>query len=91
MIDNHVHMMFNSLSPAQMAALDMNLEKVMQLSSWCGAIIIAAFETRTIGPMPGIRGLQKPSNPSRSYGCLWLKPAFTRNDLNGRVWVGNCL
>lgn len=33
MIDNHVHMMFNSLSPAQMASPDMGLEKVMQLSA----------------------------------------------------------
>ncbi|RNJ64196.1 MAG: amidohydrolase family protein [Porphyrobacter sp. IPPAS B-1204] len=33
MIDNHVHMMFNSLSPAQMAAPDMGLEKVMALSA----------------------------------------------------------
>lgn len=33
MIDNHVHMMFNSLSPAQMAAPDMSLEKVMALSA----------------------------------------------------------
>jgi imidazolonepropionase-like amidohydrolase len=33
LIDNHVHMMFNSLPPAQMAAPDMSLEKVMQLSA----------------------------------------------------------
>jgi len=33
MIDNHLHMMFNSLSPAQMAAPDMGLEKIMQLSA----------------------------------------------------------
>ena len=33
LIDNHVHMMFNSLSPAQMAAPDMSLEKVMGLSA----------------------------------------------------------
>jgi imidazolonepropionase-like amidohydrolase len=33
LIDNHVHMMFNSLSPAEMAAPDMSLEKVMQLSA----------------------------------------------------------
>lgn len=33
MIDNHVHMMFNSLSPAAMAAPDMGLEKIMQLSA----------------------------------------------------------
>ncbi len=33
LIDNHVHMMFNSLSPAQMAAPDMGLEKIMQLSA----------------------------------------------------------
>ncbi|MCZ8135572.1 MAG: amidohydrolase family protein [Porphyrobacter sp.] len=33
LIDNHVHMMFNSLSPAAMAAPDMSLEKVMQLSA----------------------------------------------------------
>jgi imidazolonepropionase-like amidohydrolase len=33
LIDNHVHMMFNSLSPAQMAAPDMGLEQVMQLSA----------------------------------------------------------
>ncbi|HEY6964388.1 MAG TPA: amidohydrolase family protein [Erythrobacter sp.] len=33
MIDNHVHMMFNSLSPAQMASPDMGLEKIMQLSA----------------------------------------------------------
>lgn len=33
MIDNHVHMMFNSLSPAQMAAPDMGLEKVRALSA----------------------------------------------------------
>ena len=33
LIDNHVHMMFNSLSPAQMAAPDMSLEKVMELSA----------------------------------------------------------
>jgi len=33
LIDNHVHMMFNSLSPAQMADPDMGLEKVMQLSA----------------------------------------------------------
>ena len=33
LIDNHVHMMFNSLSPAQMASPDMSLEKVMQLSA----------------------------------------------------------
>lgn len=33
MIDNHVHMMFNSLSPAQMSDPDMGLEKVMQLSA----------------------------------------------------------
>ncbi len=33
LIDNHVHMMFNSLSPAQMSDPDMGLEKVMQLSA----------------------------------------------------------
>ncbi len=33
LIDNHVHMMFNSLSPAQMLEPDMGLEKVMQLSA----------------------------------------------------------
>jgi imidazolonepropionase-like amidohydrolase len=33
LIDNHVHMMFNSLSPAQMNAPDMGLEKVMRLSA----------------------------------------------------------
>jgi imidazolonepropionase-like amidohydrolase len=33
MIDNHVHMMFNSLSPAQMSDPDMGLEKVMKLSA----------------------------------------------------------
>lgn len=33
LIDNHVHMMFNSLSPAEMAAPDMNLDKVMRLSA----------------------------------------------------------
>ena len=33
LIDNHVHMMFNSLSPAEMAAPDMSLEKVMALSA----------------------------------------------------------
>lgn len=33
LIDNHVHMMFNSLSPAQMSGADMSLEKVMQLSA----------------------------------------------------------
>ncbi|MFN4113801.1 MAG: amidohydrolase family protein [Sphingomonadaceae bacterium] len=33
LIDNHVHMMFNSLSPAAMAAPDMSLEKVLQLSA----------------------------------------------------------
>lgn len=33
LIDNHVHMMFNSLSPAQMASPDMGLEKIMQLSA----------------------------------------------------------
>lgn len=33
LIDNHVHMMFNSLSPAQMAAPDMGLERVMALSA----------------------------------------------------------
>lgn len=33
LIDNHVHMMFNSLSPAEMAAPDMSLEKVMTLSA----------------------------------------------------------
>jgi imidazolonepropionase-like amidohydrolase len=33
LIDNHVHMMFNSLSPAQMADPGMSLEKVMQLSA----------------------------------------------------------
>jgi imidazolonepropionase-like amidohydrolase len=33
LIDNHVHMMFNSLSPAQMADPQMGLEKVMQLSA----------------------------------------------------------
>lgn len=33
LIDNHVHMMFNSLSPAQMAAPDMGLEQVMALSA----------------------------------------------------------
>ena len=33
MIDNHVHMMFNSLTPAQMASPDMGLEKIMQLSA----------------------------------------------------------
>ncbi len=33
LIDNHVHMMFNSLSPAAMTAPDMSLEKVMQLSA----------------------------------------------------------
>jgi imidazolonepropionase-like amidohydrolase len=33
MIDNHVHMMFNSLSPAQMAAPDMGLEAIMKLSA----------------------------------------------------------
>ncbi|MFL0671376.1 MAG: amidohydrolase family protein [Erythrobacter sp.] len=33
LIDNHVHMMFNSLSPAQMADPAMGLEQVMQLSA----------------------------------------------------------
>jgi imidazolonepropionase-like amidohydrolase len=33
LIDNHVHMMFNSLAPAEMAAPDMSLEKVMALSA----------------------------------------------------------
>lgn len=33
MIDNHVHMMFNSLSPAQMASPDMGLEQIMRLSA----------------------------------------------------------
>ncbi|MGC6400297.1 amidohydrolase family protein [Sphingomonas sp. FW199] len=33
LIDNHVHMMFNSLSPAQMASPDMGLDKIMQLSA----------------------------------------------------------
>jgi imidazolonepropionase-like amidohydrolase len=33
LIDNHVHMMFNSLSPTQMAAPDMSLEKIVQLSA----------------------------------------------------------
>lgn len=33
LIDNHVHMMFNSLTPAQMSAPDMGLDKVMQLSA----------------------------------------------------------
>ncbi|MFN3864473.1 MAG: amidohydrolase family protein [Erythrobacter sp.] len=33
LIDAHVHMMFNSLSPAAMAAPDMSLEKIMQLSA----------------------------------------------------------
>lgn len=33
LIDNHVHLMFNSLSPAQMNAPDMGLEKIMQLSA----------------------------------------------------------
>ncbi len=33
LIDNHVHMMFNSLTPAEMAAPDMSLEKVMALSA----------------------------------------------------------
>ena len=33
LIDNHVHMMFNSLSPAQMSDPEMGLEKVMQLSA----------------------------------------------------------
>ncbi|TAD74128.1 MAG: amidohydrolase family protein [Sphingomonadales bacterium] len=33
LIDNHVHMMFNSLAPAAMTAPDMSLEKVMQLSA----------------------------------------------------------
>jgi imidazolonepropionase-like amidohydrolase len=33
LIDNHVHMMFNSLSPAQMADPGMGLEKIMQLSA----------------------------------------------------------
>ena len=33
LIDNHVHMMFNSLSPAEMGAPDMSLEKVMALSA----------------------------------------------------------
>ena len=33
MIDNHVHMMFNSLSPAQMASPDMGLERIMKLSA----------------------------------------------------------
>lgn len=33
LIDNHVHMMFNSLSPAQMASPDMGLERIMQLSA----------------------------------------------------------
>lgn len=33
LIDNHVHMMFNSLTPAQMAAPGMGLEQVMQLSA----------------------------------------------------------
>ncbi|MEE4339098.1 metal-dependent hydrolase family protein, partial [Erythrobacter sp.] len=33
LIDNHVHVMFNSLSPAQMLEPDMGLEKVMQLSA----------------------------------------------------------
>lgn len=33
LIDNHVHMMFNSLSPAQMADPEMGLEKIMRLSA----------------------------------------------------------
>ncbi|MCR9181088.1 MAG: amidohydrolase family protein [Erythrobacteraceae bacterium] len=33
LIDNHVHMMFNSLSPAQMTQPDMGLEQVMRLSA----------------------------------------------------------
>jgi imidazolonepropionase-like amidohydrolase len=33
LIDNHVHMMFNSLAPAQMANPDMGLDKIMQLSA----------------------------------------------------------
>ncbi|MDT8328684.1 MAG: amidohydrolase family protein [Roseovarius sp.] len=33
LIDNHVHMMFNSLSPAQMSDPEMGLEKIMQLSA----------------------------------------------------------
>lgn len=33
LIDNHVHMMFNSLTPAQMSDPDMGLDKVMQLSA----------------------------------------------------------
>lgn len=33
LIDNHVHMMFNSLSPAQMSDPEMGLEKVMRLSA----------------------------------------------------------
>jgi imidazolonepropionase-like amidohydrolase len=33
LIDNHVHTMFNSLSPAQMSDPDMGLEKIMQLSA----------------------------------------------------------
>lgn len=33
LIDNHVHMTFNSLSPAQMLRPDMSVERVMQLSA----------------------------------------------------------
>ncbi|WP_298290604.1 amidohydrolase family protein [Novosphingobium sp.] len=33
LIDNHVHMMFNSLSPTQMSDTDVGLEKIMQLSA----------------------------------------------------------
>ncbi len=33
LIDNHVHMMFNSLTPAQMASPDMGLEAIMRLSA----------------------------------------------------------
>ncbi len=50
-IDNHVHMMFNSLSPAQMSDPDMGLEKVMQLSAGqARAMLLRGFTTvRDVG------------------------------------------
>jgi imidazolonepropionase-like amidohydrolase len=51
LIDNHVHMMFNSLSPAQMSDPDMGLEKVMQLSAGqARAMLLRGFTTvRDVG------------------------------------------
>ena len=51
LIDVHVHMMFNSLSPAQMSDPDMGMERVMQLSAGqARAMVLRGFTSvRDVG------------------------------------------